>query len=180
MPRLFEKMWGFAPVPDADLFSSGMSDETGTARAGALKDNAVIQPLEAARLSLSISMIRRPGVMEEDADAEGELATQNAEGSRSHPEVAVGSLPSSSCRRAHAGPDSARPPSMPECLWSGHLRHNDAGVDHTLVKFSWCAPSAIRRRIGTWCGCDSRASHPHSSSQLNIASTRVGQIANTS
>ena len=64
MPRLFEKMWGFAPVPDADLFSSGMSDETGTARAGALKDNAVLQPLEAARLSLSISMIRRPGVME--------------------------------------------------------------------------------------------------------------------
>ena len=95
-----------------------------------------------------------------DADAEGELATQNAEGSRSHPEVAVGSLPSSSCRRAHAGPDSARPPSMPECLWSGHLRHNDAGVDHTLVKFSWCAPSAIPRQIGTWCGCDSRASHP--------------------
>ena len=41
-----------------------MSDETGTARAGALKDNAVLQPLEAARLSLSISMIRRPGVME--------------------------------------------------------------------------------------------------------------------
>jgi len=37
-----------------------MSDETGTARAGALKDNAVLQSLEAARLSLSISMVRRP------------------------------------------------------------------------------------------------------------------------
>ena len=41
-------------------FSGGMSDETGTARAGALKDNAVLQSLEAARLSLSISMVRRP------------------------------------------------------------------------------------------------------------------------
>ena len=168
-------MWGFAPVPDADLFSSGMSDETGTARAGALKDNAVIQPLEAARLSLSISMIRRPGVMEEDADAEGELATQNAEGSRSHPEVAVGSLPSSSCRRAHAGPDSARPPSMPECLWSGHLRHNETlrrelassaerlGVaEHTFPKHSerHAAELAALRNSHAFLGSGAAAAKP--------------------
>ena len=118
---------------------------------------------------------RHTDALQCDSGKDAELATQNAEGSRSHPEVAVGSLPSSSCRRAHAGPDSARPPSMPECLWSGHLRHNETlrrelassaerlGVaEHTFPKHSerHAAELAALRNSHAFLGSGAAAAKP--------------------